>query len=227
VSKGFNIPVIQLNNYDSDAVIYTYTNEAVKAGHQVSLVTEDLRLFQLLSHKDRVTAWTPKKPKKTGNFLDEDEVRSRYGVTPALLRDWHVLTGSNRFGLPGIEGFKGTHAHTHKIATAFLNMYGNLEHVLSNLDNLKAKAPQYYEYIKPNVDLIKSGLATYTLHPAPVEVDFNKLRYDKLNTDFLIPKLHEYDFKTVLQKLPVLGIPQAEIDKYNITSPPVDQKAAQ
>eukprot|EP00026_Physarum_polycephalum_P012019 Phypoly_transcript_12283.p1 GENE.Phypoly_transcript_12283~~Phypoly_transcript_12283.p1 ORF type:complete len:347 (+),score=29.96 Phypoly_transcript_12283:78-1118(+) len=208
ISKGFSIPVIQYKDYDADAVIHKYTQVAVSQNHPVTLVTEDLRLYQLISHTSQVTAWAPRKSSKLGNFLDEDEVLSRYGVPPNLLSDFHVLTGSSRFELPGIEGFKGTHAHTQKVTTSFLNMYGDLEHLISNLDILKEKSPQFYEYIAPNVELIKEGIKKYTLHPAPIDADLSSLKFDKMNTEFLIKRLREYDFKTILKKLPVLGVPE-------------------
>jgi 5'-3' exonuclease len=86
---------------------------------------------------ERVVIWTPDKDlgqcvrgtrvvqceRRTGNIIDEDGVRARFGVGPESIADYLALVGDSADGYPGLEGWGA------KSAAAVLARYGHLDDV--------------------------------------------------------------------------------------------------
>ena len=65
----------------------------------------------------RVVCWD----RRRDVVLDEDGVRSKYGVRPASIPDWLALVGDAADGLPGIPGWGA------KSAATVLARFGHIE----------------------------------------------------------------------------------------------------
>ena len=63
-------------------------------------------------------------------MLDEDGVRSKYGVDPESIPDWLALVGDRTDGIPGIPGWGK------KSAATILQHYKHLEHIPRRADEL-------------------------------------------------------------------------------------------
>ena len=72
--KAFNLPSIELINYEADDLIATYAKQIVKAGAKVTIISSDKDLMQLVS--DKVRLYDPMKSK----VLGEKEVFENFGV---------------------------------------------------------------------------------------------------------------------------------------------------
>jgi len=83
----------------------------------------------------KVCIWTPDKDlaqcvrgdrvvqmdRRGGTIRDEDAVRAKFGVGPALIPDYLALVGDSADGYPGIPGIGA------KTAASLLNRYGPIE----------------------------------------------------------------------------------------------------
>ena len=62
--KAFNLPSIELLNYEADDLIATYTKKIIEAGAKVTIISSDKDLMQLVSNKIRL--YDPMKHKVIG-----------------------------------------------------------------------------------------------------------------------------------------------------------------
>ena len=74
--EAFNLPSIELLNYEADDLIATYAKIITEAGAKVTVISSDKDLMQLVSNKVRL--FDPMKSKVIG----EREVIEKFGVKP-------------------------------------------------------------------------------------------------------------------------------------------------
>ena len=75
-TAAFGVCRIELENYEADDLIATYTREAVEAGATVTIVSSDKDMMQLVG--ERVAMLDPIKNRPIGDA----EVREKFGVGP-------------------------------------------------------------------------------------------------------------------------------------------------
>jgi len=115
--EAFGVRTVGLAGYEADDIIATYTRQAVDAGAEVSIMSADKDLMQLVSPQVSLV--------DHGKRIGPAEVMEKFGVPPALLGDFLALVGDPSDGIQGVTGVGK------KTASALLNRYGSLEAVLS------------------------------------------------------------------------------------------------
>jgi DNA polymerase-1 len=96
--KAFNIACIEQNGFEADDLIATYARDAIAAGGDVTIVSSDKDLMQLV--KPGVTMLDTMKNKTIG----PDEVREKFGVAPDKVVDVQALAGDSTDNVPGVPG---------------------------------------------------------------------------------------------------------------------------
>ena len=96
--KAFNLPSIELINYEADDLIATYSKKIIDAGAKVTIISSDKDLMQLVS--DGVRLYDPMKNKVIG----EKEVEEKFGVKPDQVIDVQSLAGDSSDNIPGVPG---------------------------------------------------------------------------------------------------------------------------
>ena len=71
---AFNLPSIELLNYEADDLIATYSEQILKLGGKVTIVSSDKDLMQL--YKKNIRIYDPMKNK----FVTEDDIKNKFGV---------------------------------------------------------------------------------------------------------------------------------------------------
>ena len=123
--EAFNLPSIEMINYEADDLIATYAKKIVNAGAKVTVISSDKDLMQLVS--DKVRLYDPMKSKVLGN----KEVLEKFGVKPDQVIDVQSLAGDSSDNIPGVPGI-GI-----KTAAELINKYGNLDNLLKNIKEIK------------------------------------------------------------------------------------------
>ena len=123
--KAFNLPSIELINYEADDLIATYVEKILELGAKVTIVSSDKDLMQLFKNKVRI--FDPMKNK----FISEEDVQNKFGVDPSKVIDVQALAGDSSDNVPGVPGI-GV-----KTAAELINEYGNLENLLKNAEKIK------------------------------------------------------------------------------------------
>ena len=122
---AFNLPSIEMLNYEADDLIATYVEQILEIGAKVTIVSSDKDLMQL--YKKGVRIYDPMKNK----FITEDDVHNKFGVTADKVIDVQSLAGDSSDNVPGVPGI-GV-----KTAAELINKYGNLEKLLEKADEIK------------------------------------------------------------------------------------------
>jgi DNA polymerase I len=122
--KAFNLPSIELINYEADDLIATYAKQIRDAGAKVTVISSDKDLMQLVS--DKIRLYDPMKNK----VLGEKEVFEKFGVKPNQVIDVQSLAGDSSDNIPGVPGI-GV-----KTAAELINKYKTLDVLLRNIEEI-------------------------------------------------------------------------------------------
>ena len=122
---AFNLPSIELINYEADDLIATYCDQILKAGAKATIVSSDKDLMQL--YKKNIRIYDPMKNK----FIKDEDVFNKFGVGPEKVVDVQALAGDPTDNVPGVPGI-GV-----KTAAELINNFGNLENLLKNANKIK------------------------------------------------------------------------------------------
>ena len=124
-TRAFNVACVEMENFEADDLIATYTKQAVAAGATVRIVTSDKDLMQLV--KPGVMLLDTMKDKE----ISDAEVFEKFGVTPDKVIEVQALAGDSVDNVPGVPGI-GV-----KTGAELINLYGNLETLLEKASEIK------------------------------------------------------------------------------------------
>ncbi|MDQ6997236.1 MAG: DNA polymerase I [Mariprofundus sp.] len=125
VTDGFNLNRICIEDYEADDVIATLAKQAEAKGWDVTMVSTDKDLMQLVN--DRIWMLDTMRKKDYG----PEEVKEKWGVGPDRIHDLLALAGDSADNIPGVPGIGP------KTAVQLLEAYGDLEGVLSHAPEIK------------------------------------------------------------------------------------------
>ncbi|MDH5749473.1 MAG: DNA polymerase I, partial [Rhodospirillales bacterium] len=97
-TRALNVACVEMAGYEADDLIATYARLAKEQGAEVSIVSSDKDLMQLVD--DRVTMLDAMKNKVIG----PDEVVDKFGVGPDRVVDVQSLAGDSTDNIPGVPG---------------------------------------------------------------------------------------------------------------------------
>ena len=185
---AFNLPSVDLSNYEADDLIATYVDQILSKGAKVTIVSSDKDLMQL--YKKGVRIFDPMKNK----FINEEDVVKKFGVNPSKVIDVQALAGDSSDNVPGVPGI-GI-----KTAAELINKYGTLEKLLSSAHEIKQNKRR--ETLIENKDkaLISKKLVTLK-HDAPVNRELNEFRLKEIDKDKLYNFLREMEFNRLLSSV--------------------------
>ena len=185
---AFNLPSVDLLNYEADDLIATYVDQILKVGAKVTIVSSDKDLMQL--YKKGVRIFDPMKNK----FINEDDVFKKFGVDASKVIDVQALAGDSSDNVPGVPGI-GV-----KTAAELINKYGTLEKLLKSTHEIKQNKRR--ETLIENQDkaLISKELVTLK-HDAPVDRELTEFKLKEIDKDKLYEFLREMEFNRLLSSV--------------------------
>jgi DNA polymerase-1 len=192
---AFNLPSVELVNYEADDLIATYVDKILSEGAKVTIVSSDKDLMQL--YKKNVRIFDPMKNK----FINEEDVQKKFGVDSSKVIDVQALAGDSSDNVPGVPGI-GV-----KTAAELINKYGNLETLLKSAQEIKQNKRR--ETLIENKDkaLISKKLVTLK-HDAPVDRDLDEFKLKDIDKEKLYKFLREMEFNRLLSSaISVYGEP--------------------
>jgi len=182
---AFNLPSVELINYEADDLIATYSEKILRAGAKVTIVSSDKDLMQL--YKKNVRIYDPMKNK----FISDDDVLKKFGVDSSKVIDVQALAGDSSDNVPGVPGI-GV-----KTAAELINKYGNLEKLLKSAHEIKQNKRR--ETIIENKDkaIISKKLVTLK-NDVPIEIELNEFQLKEIDKEKLYKFLREMEFNRLL-----------------------------
>ena len=185
--KAFNLPSIELINYEADDLIATYVKEISKLGAKVTIISSDKDLMQLVSKSIRL--YDPMKNKLIG----EKEVIEKFGVKPNQVIDVQSLAGDTSDNIPGVPGI-GV-----KTAAELINKYGDLDNLLKKASEIKQNKRR--ETLLQNSDKAILSKKLVTLKDdVPVKDQLSSFILKEVNKENLFNFLREMEFNRLLSQ---------------------------
>ena len=200
---AFNLPSVELLNYEADDLIATYVDKILEKGAKVTIVSSDKDLMQLF--KKNVRIFDPMKSK----FISNEDVKNKFGVDPSKVIDVQALAGDSSDNVPGVPGI-GV-----KTAAELINKYGSLEKLLSSTSEIKQNKRR--ETLTENKDkaIISKQLVTLK-HDVPVDMNLSEFKLKEIDKDKLYKFLREMEFNRLLSSaISAYGEPKLDSIKGN------------
>ena len=182
---AFNLPSVDLINYEADDLIATYTEQILAKGAKVTIVSSDKDLMQL--YKKEVRLYDPMKNK----FITPEDIVNKFGVDSKKVIDVQALAGDSSDNVPGVPGI-GI-----KTAAELINKYGTLEKLLENAQEIKQNKRR--ETLIENKDkaIISKKLVTLK-KDAPIDRKIEEFKLLEIDKDKLYKFLREMEFNRLL-----------------------------
>ena len=124
-TRAFDLPCLEMEGYEADDLIATYARLTKEAGGDVTIVSSDKDLMQLVG--PRVSMYDPMKDRQIGI----PEVIEKWGVPPEKMIDLQALTGDFVDNVPGVPGIGP------KTAAQLLDAFGSLDVLLERAGEIK------------------------------------------------------------------------------------------
>jgi len=185
--KAFNLPSIELINYEADDLIATYAKQIIESGAKATIISSDKDLMQLVSSEIRL--YDPMKSK----VLGEKEVIEKFGVKPNQVVDVQSLAGDSADNVPGVPGI-GI-----KTASELINKYKTLDTLLEKAKEIPQNKRRETLLANKDKALLSKKLVTLK-NDVPVKDDLNSFVLKEVKKEKLYDFLREMEFNRLLSR---------------------------
>ncbi len=219
-TRAFGLPCVELEGYEADDLIATYAAQASAAGAEVTIVSSDKDLMQLVSDapdRGRVAMFDPMKNKPIGRA----EVAEKFGVGPERVVDVQALAGDSVDNVPGAPGI-GV-----KTAAQLIEQFGDLDALLARAEEIKQ--PKRRQTLLDNAEQIRISRELVKLKTdAPAPEAAESFALGRTEGAPLIAFLKELEFRTLTNRIAAaLDVDADAVEKSAvIAGPAVAEKAA-
>ena len=187
-TRAFNIACIETEGFEADDIIATLSCRARNAGGNVTIISSDKDLMQLVG--DGVEMFDPMKQKRIG----PDEVFEKFGVAPNRVVNVQSLAGDSVDNVPGAPGI-GI-----KTAALLIQEFGDLETLLARAGEIPQ--PKRREALIDNADLIRISKRLVSLDcEMPIDFTLESLEVTQPDADTLLGFLNLMEFRTLTQRV--------------------------
>ena len=185
--EAFNLPSIELLNYEADDLIATYAKIITNAGAKVTIISSDKDLMQLVSKEIRL--FDPMKSKVIG----EKEVIEKFGVKPEQVIDVQSLAGDSSDNIPGVPGI-GV-----KTAAELINKYKTLDNLLKNASEIPQNKRRETLLTNKEKAILSKKLVTLK-DDVPIKNDPKEFLIKEIDKEKLYNFLREMEFNRLLSQ---------------------------
>ena len=189
--EAFNIKQLELDGYEADDIIASYTKLARNKKIDSLIVSSDKDLMQLVNKN--VSMLDPMKNKSIGI----NQVIEKFGVEPKKVIFIQALTGDKIDNIPGASGIGP------KTALELIKQYGDIDGLLKNVKNIKQEKRRKVileseKEIRTSLELVK--LKDNIDLPINIEEILSYTEIKKQNQK-LFDFLNEQGFKSISDRL--------------------------
>ncbi|MGE0023066.1 MAG: DNA polymerase I [Hyphomicrobium sp.] len=186
--RAFNVACLEQLGYEADDLIATYARHVVDQGGDVTIVSSDKDLMQLV--RPGVVMFDGMKNKKIGS----DEVREKFGVAPDKVIDVQALAGDSTDNVPGVPGI-GV-----KTAAELITEYGDLDSLLAAAGSIKQ--PKRREKLIEFAEQARISRTLVTLKDdVPVELAVERFGVQDPIPEALLGFLKRMEFTTLTKRI--------------------------
>ena len=185
--EAMGIPILVISGVEADDVIATLTRKALEQKLETLISTGDKDIAQLI--KPGVTIINT----MTGETLNRDGVKIKFGVYPERMVDFQSLVGDSVDNVPGVDKVGP------KTAVKWLDEYGDLDSIIAHADNIGGKVG---ENLRRAIEWLPTTRELVTLRDdVDLNTDVMDLAYKPENKDVLAHLFEKLNFKSWLAEL--------------------------
>jgi DNA polymerase I len=192
-TRAFSLPCIEEEGLEADDIIACYTQAALAQGWQVTIVSSDKDLMQLMTDPSVDMLDT-----MNNRTLGPEHVVEKFGVGPEKLGDVLALMGDSVDNVPGVTGVGP------KTASKLINEHGDLEAVLAAAPSMKPG--KLRDNLIEQAESARLSKVLVTLKcDAPLPEPLDDLELKGIPDAPLRAFLEHHGFKSLLTKLGTAG----------------------
>jgi DNA polymerase I len=220
-TRAFSLPCIEEDDLEADDLIASYARAATSRGWDVTIVSSDKDLMQL------VGTCTPAEGGEDEACIDMldtmknqrigvPEVIEKFGVPPEKVGDVLALMGDSVDNIPGIRGIGP------KTATKLIQEHGDLESALAGAHGMKAG--KLRESLIEQAEMARLSRRLVQLkEDCPLPIPLEDFALDAIPPEPLAAFLTEHGFSSLLRRL---GLGTGSPDRSTDLNPPRQVTAA-
>ncbi|GGO92062.1 DNA polymerase I [Stakelama pacifica] len=187
-TRAFSLPCIEEEGWEADDLIASYAKAALAQGWQVTIVSSDKDLMQLI--EPGLDLYDTMNNRRLG----EEHVREKFGVTPDKLGEVLALMGDSVDNVPGVPGIGP------KRAADLINEYGDVEAVIAAAPDMKKSKMR--ENLIDNAEMARLSRKLVTLAcDVPLPDPLEDLAMQGIPEAPLRAFLEHHGFRSLLAKL--------------------------
>ncbi len=188
--EAFRIPVFIQEGQEADDIIATLAFKAEALGMDITIVTGDKDILQLIGPNIRVYDTLKEK------VYESRDVQERFGVPPDRVVEIMGLMGDATDNIPGVPGIG------EKTAQTLIKEYGTIENLLAHADEIKK--PKLRDSLREyaHMALLSRELALLRTD-ITINVDYESLKMKPPDSIALLGLLKELEFTALLKYVDV------------------------
>ena len=205
ILDAMGIKHFEIDNYEADDIIGTVSRIVDEEDQFIAtIISSDKDLLQLISDEVDV------KLLKTSGFvrIDTQEFMNTYGVEPIKMIDLKALMGDASDNIPGVKGIG------EKTAINLLTKYKSLDNLYENIDSVTGKTKEKLINDKDKAYMSYEMATIY--REVPLDFSLEDLKYNGLNLEEYISLLQEFEFNSLLRKLPTTDLKKEEKEEKKV-----------
>ena len=189
---AFGWPLYELDQYEADDIMGTFSKKAAEQGVHTDLITGDYDMLQLISPTTDVYI-TGKGASKLVHY-DYRAFKEKYGINVEQFVDYKALVGDSSDNIPGVRKIGPV------AAQKLLTTYENLDGIYDHIDDLKGAQKENLVIDKESAYM--SQKLAQIFMDAPIDINWHEA--DIINTDFdaIIKVLKKLELNSLINRLP-------------------------
>ena len=191
-TRAFSLPCIEEQGLEADDLIASYAREAQRQGWNVTIVSSDKDLMQLVGEVDgaRIDMLDTMKSAR----IYTPEVEEKFGVAPELVGDVLALMGDSVDNIPGIYGVGP------KTASKLIAEHGSLTAALDQAPDMK-KSKLKERLIEGREDAEMSRVLVTLKEDCDLPVAIADMKLQAIPEEPLAEFLQHHGFNSLLKRL--------------------------
>lgn len=191
-TRAFSLPMIEEDDVEADDMIASYAKAACAAGWQVTIVSSDKDLMQLV--EPCVDMFDTMKNQR----IRHEEVVEKFGVGPEKVGDVLALMGDSVDNVPGVPGVGP------KTATKLIQEFGDLESVLAAAPDMKPSKMR--DNLIEHADKARLSKVLVTLkEDCPLPMPIEDMALGAIPEEPLAAFLQHHGFNSLLKRIGHVG----------------------
>ncbi len=196
VVAALGFPVYEREGFEADDVIATLAGQAAAMDLDVTILTGDLDMLQLVDEHTRLMVSLRGGIANTLSY-DLAKIEARWGLRPDQMLDYKALKGDPTDNIPGIPGVG------EKTASKLIAAWGSLDALYEHLDEvtpekLRPLLVEHRETVLESRELMR------LVRDVDVVLDPERGRVGDYDREAVVRIFREYEFRSLIDRLPPL-----------------------